>query len=193
MIKKIVFATNNAHKLKEIREITEGKLEILSLNDIDCHDQIAETGATLEENARIKAEHIQQKYGLDCFADDSGLEVEALNGEPGIFSSRYAGEEGNSIRNMEKLLHNLQGKTNRKARFRTVIALIYNGEIRYFEGTVPGVIVDEKRGDNGFGYDPIFVPDGYQETFAQLSEKVKNSISHRANATKKLIEYLIKL
>lgn len=192
MIKKIVFATNNANKLKEIKDIVGDRFEILSLNDINCHEEIEETGATFQENALIKAQHVKLNYGYDCFADDSGLEVYALNGEPGIFSSRYAGENGNSTANMNKLLKNLEGEENRNARFRTVIALIFNGETHYFEGTVSGTIIDDKRGGNGFGYDPIFVPDGYQKTFAELEEKEKNLISHRAKATKKLIEFLKK-
>lgn len=192
MVREIVFATNNANKLKEIKGIVEDRFEILSLNDINCHEEIEETGSTFQENALIKAKHVKEKYGYDCFADDSGLEVEALNGAPGIFSSRYAGENGNSIANINKLLINLQGKKNRNARFRTVIALIINGETHYFEGTVSGVIIDEKRGKNGFGYDPIFIPDGYQKTFAEIDEKEKNRISHRAKATEKLIEFLNK-
>lgn len=192
MVREIVFATNNANKLKEIKGIVEDRFEILSLNDINCHEEIEETGSTFQENALIKAKHVKEKYGYDCFADDSGLEVEALNGDPGIFSSRYAGENGNSIANINKLLINLQGKKNRNARFRTVIALIINGETHYFEGTVSGVIIDEKRGKNGFGYDPIFIPDGYQKTFAEIDEKEKNRISHRAKATEKLIEFLNK-
>ncbi len=192
MIKKIVFATNNANKLKEIKEIVGNRFEILSLNDINCHEEIEETGSTFQENALIKAQHIKFKYGYDCFADDSGLEVYALNGEPGVFSSRYAGEEGNSTANMNRLLKNLQGEENRNARFRTVIALIFKGETHYFEGEVSGTIIDEKRGENGFGYDPIFVPEGYQKTFAEIDEKEKSRISHRAKATEKLIEFLNK-
>ncbi len=192
MVKKIVFATNNANKLKEIKDIVEDRFEILSLNDINCHEEIEETGNTFQENALIKAKHVKLKYGYDCFADDSGLEVEALNGEPGIFSSRYAGENGNSTANINKLLTNLQGAENRKARFHTVIALILNGETYYFEGTVSGTIIDDKRGGNGFGYDPVFIPDGYQKTFAEIEEKEKNRISHRAKATEKLIQFLKK-
>ncbi|MDR0332570.1 MAG: non-canonical purine NTP diphosphatase [Dysgonamonadaceae bacterium] len=194
---KIVFATNNKHKLDEIRQITAGKLEILSLSDINCHDEIEETGATLEENALIKAQYIKDKYGFDCFADDTGLEVEALNGAPGVISARYAGEHCNAQDNMKKLLHELkiggsqmQGKTNRKARFRTVIALILDSEKHFFEGEIEGKIIEEERGTAGFGYDPIFQPLGYNETFAELGDDVKNRISHRALATNRFVEFL---
>ena len=187
---KIVFATNNAHKLDEIRQILGTGIEILSLNDIGCHEDIPETGSTLEANARQKAEYIHQKYGMDCFADDTGLEVDALGGEPGVFSARYAGEGHDSEANMNKLLSKLHGNSNRKARFRTVIALIMNGELTEFEGIVNGSITTEKSGAEGFGYDPIFQPDGYSQTFAELGNTVKNRISHRARATAKLAEYL---
>ena len=190
-MKKIVFATNNKHKLSEIREITKGKIEILSLADINCHQEIPETGATLEENALIKARFVQEKFAFDCFADDTGLEVDALNGAPGVYSSRYAGEACNPEDNMKKLLRELQGKANREARFRTVIALLLNGEQYFFEGEIAGKIIDEKRGSQGFGYDPIFVPDGYNQTFAELGDDVKNNISHRAIATRKLIGFLL--
>lgn len=191
MINEIVFATNNLHKLEEIRQIVGSRLRILSLSDIGCQEDIAETGNTLEENAQIKARFVKDKFGYDCFADDSGLEVDVLNGEPGIYSSRYAGEGCNPQNNMDKLLHNLQEKMNRNARFRTVIALILNDQTHFFEGAVSGTIIDEKRGAKGFGYDPIFIPEGYDKTFAELDEWVKNEISHRARATKKLIEYLL--
>ena len=189
---KIVFATNNQHKLDEIKKISKGQLDILSLSDINCHEDIPETGNTLKENALIKAQFVKDKFGLDCFADDSGLEVDALNNAPGIYSSRYAGPKCNSEDNMQKLLQDLQGKENRNAQFRTVIALIMNGEKHYFEGIVKGDIIHQKKGTNGFGYDPIFKPSGYDKTFGELSEEIKNSLSHRAIATKKLVAFLVK-
>lgn len=188
---KIVFATNNKHKLHEIREITEGVIEILSLSDINCHEEIPETGTTLEENALIKAQFIKEKFGFDCFADDTGLEVDALNGGPGVYSSRYASEACNPQDNMEKMLREMQGKDNRKARFRTVIALLLNGKQHFFEGEITGEIIEEKRGTEGFGYDPIFLPDGYSKTFAELGDNEKNKISHRAIATRKLVDFLL--
>ena len=187
---KLVFATNNKHKLQEVRDIVGNRVEVLSLNDINCHDDIPETADTLQGNALIKARHIYDKYGLNCFADDTGLEVEALDGAPGVYSARYAGEECDSEANMLKLLQNLTGKNNRNAQFRTVIALIINGEEKLFNGIVKGTISDEKRGDSGFGYDPIFIPEGYTESFAQMSGEMKNSISHRFIATKQLSDYL---
>ena len=188
---KIVFATNNANKLDEIRKISKGQLEILSLADISCYEDIPETGDTLQENALIKARFVKEKFGLDCFADDTGLEVEALNNAPGIYSSRYAGEDGNSENNMRKLLHDLDGVENRTARFRTVIALLLNNEEYFFEGEIAGKIVAAKRGTNGFGYDPIFMPNGYDKTFGELSEDIKNKLSHRAIATQKLVTFLL--
>ena len=187
---KLVFATNNKHKLQEVRDIVGDRVEVLSLGDIDCHDDIPETADTLHGNALIKARHIYEKYGYNCFADDTGLEVEALGGEPGVYSARYAGEECNSEANMLKLLQNLTGKNNRNAQFRTVIALIIDGEEKLFNGIVKGTISNEKRGDSGFGYDPIFIPEGYTESFAQMSGEMKNSISHRYRATKQLSDYL---
>lgn len=187
---KLVFATNNRHKLDEVRAIVGDRVEVLSLNDIGCHDEIPETADTLQGNALIKARYIYEKYGLDCFADDTGLEVEALSGEPGVYSARYAGEECSSEANMQKLLHNLTGKSNRNAQFRTVIALIINGEEKLFNGIVKGSITEEKRGDSGFGYDPIFIPEGFSESFAQMSSEQKNSISHRYRATEQLSNYL---
>lgn len=184
-MKKIVFATNNAHKLEEVRAILAGKVEILSLNDIGCHDEIPETADTLEENAAMKSRFIYEKYGFDCFADDTGLEVTALNMQPGVFSARYAGEPSNSERNMQKLLQELQGESNREARFRTIIALIFQGEYTYFEGIVEGEILLEKCGAAGFGYDPIFKPKGYNESFAEISADEKNKISHRGKAVRK--------
>ena len=187
---KLVFATNNKHKLQEVRDIVGNRVEVLSLSDIDCYDDIPETADTLQGNALIKAKHIYDKYGMNCFADDTGLEVEALGGEPGVYSARYAGEECNSEANMLKLLQNLTGKNNRNAQFRTVIALIIDGEEKLFNGIVKGKILNEKRGDSGFGYDPIFIPEGYTESFAQMSGEMKNSISHRYRATKQLSDYL---
>lgn len=189
-MKKIVFATNNKHKLDEIRKITTGKIEILSLADINCHEDIEETGTTLEENAFIKARYVKDKYGYDCFADDTGLEVEALNGEPGVYSSRYAGANCNPEDNMIKLLSELRDSDNRNAQFRTVIAAITNGSEHLFEGVVKGSIIEEKRGSNGFGYDPVFMPDGYGLTFGEMSDDVKNEISHRGVAMERFIAFL---
>lgn len=198
-MKKIVFATNNAHKLDEIRQILGSRFQVLSLNDIDCHDEIPEDHDTLEENSRQKAEYIFSKYHIDCFADDTGLEVEALNGEPGVHSARYAeGTDHDSEANMRKLLLRLGNNPNRRARFRTVITLIESGvgedekKETLFEGIVEGAIAFEKKGSEGFGYDPIFVPDGYTQSFAQLGVDIKNTISHRARAVEKLAAYLMK-
>ena len=187
---KLVFATNNKHKLEEVRAILGNRIEVLSLNDINCYDDIPETADTLEGNALIKARYIYEKFGVDCFADDTGLEVEALGGEPGVYSARYAGEECNSEANMHKLLYNLTGKNNRYAQFRTVIALIINGEEKLFNGIVKGTISNKKMGDAGFGYDPIFIPEGFSESFAQMTSEMKNSISHRYRATEELSNYL---
>lgn len=187
---KLVFATNNRHKLDEVRAILGNRIEVLSLNDINCHDEIPETADTLEGNALIKARYIHDKFGVDCFADDTGLEVEALGGEPGVYSARYAGEECDSEANMRKLLHNLTGKNNRNAQFRTVIALIIKGEEKLFNGIVKGTISHEKNGNSGFGYDPIFIPEGFSESFAQMTGDMKNSISHRYRATEELSNYL---
>lgn len=192
-MKKLVFATNNAHKLEEIRAILGDKVEILSLNDIHCHADIPETADTLEGNAALKATYIYEHYGLDCFADDTGLEVEALNGAPGIYSARYAGGEGHdSEANMKKLLREMEGKENRRAQFRTAICLIERGKETLFEGIVKGEIIREKRGGSGFGYDPVFVPEGYTETFAEMGSEEKNKISHRARAVQQLCAYLNK-
>ncbi len=187
---KLVFATNNRHKLQEVRAIVGDRVEILSLSDIGCNDDIPETADTLQGNALIKARYINEKYGVDCFADDTGLEVDALGGAPGVYSARYAGEECDSEANMQKLLHNLTGKSERSAQFRTVIALIINGDEKLFNGVVKGRISTEKLGDSGFGYDPIFIPEGFSESFAQMSAEQKNSISHRFRATEKLSNYL---
>ena len=199
---KIVFATNNQHKLDEIRSILGEKFEVVSLSDIGCHEEISETGKTLEENALQKAQYVYDHYHVSCFADDTGLEVDALGGAPGVFSARYAGGEGHdSEANMTKLLHELGNNNNRKARFRTVIALIEKKDVcpcgctsiklvHQFEGIVNGEIIRERRGGEGFGYDPIFQPEGYDQTFAELGMDIKNHISHRARAVAKLCEFL---
>lgn len=187
---KLIFATNNKHKLEEVRAILGNRIEVLSLNDINCHDDIPETADTLEGNALIKARYIYDKFGVDCFADDTGLEVEALDGEPGVYSARYAGEDCNPEANMYKLLQNLTEKNNRNAQFRTVIALIIQGEEKLFNGIVKGTISNEKMGNAGFGYDPIFIPEGFSESFAQMTSDMKNSISHRYRATEELSKYL---
>lgn len=188
---KIVFATNNKHKLEEIKDILGKDFEIVSLAEIGCHEDIPETGLTLEENARQKSTYIVEHYNHDCFADDTGLEVDALNGEPGVHSARYAeGTDHDSEANMRKLLSRMSSVKERTARFRTVISLIINGVEHQFEGRVEGRIATEKHGKEGFGYDPIFIPEGYDKSFAELGEEVKNQISHRARAVKKLAEYL---
>lgn len=195
---KIVFATNNQHKLWEIREILGDQFEILSLADIGCHEDIPETGNTLEANAHQKAEYVFDHYHIDCFADDTGLEVDALGGAPGVHSARYAeGTDHNSEANMDKLLRELGSNTNRQARFRTVISLIQMeggnpvcSREYQFEGSVEGRIGHERHGNGGFGYDPLFIPEGYDKSFAELGEEVKNQISHRARAVKKLAEWL---
>jgi XTP/dITP diphosphohydrolase len=187
---QLVFATNNRHKLEEVDTKIKGEFKLLTLNDIGCTDDIEETGTTFKENASIKSHYIYQKYKLNCFGDDSGLEIDALNGEPGVYSARYAGEHGNHAANISKVLQNLTGETNRKARFRTVISLIWNGEEHFFDGTVEGQIRTATSGTAGFGYDPIFEPDGYNITFAEMSLEQKNSISHRARAMDKLIGFL---
>lgn len=191
---KLVFATNNKHKLDEVRKITSHHpVEIVSLAEINCFDDIPETADTLEGNALQKAHYIQEKFGLNCFADDTGLEVEALNNAPGVYSARYAGPGHDSEANMKKLLYEMEGKENRKARFRTVIALVWNGKTYTFDGIVNGTITTTKRGENGFGYDPIFIPEGYEQTFAELGNDIKNQISHRAKAVEKLDEFLTQL
>lgn len=190
---KIVFATNNKNKLHEIREILGDNFEIVSLNDIGCHEDIPETGNTLEENALQKARYVYEKYHIDCFADDTGLEVESLDGAPGVHSARYAeGTDHDSEANMQKLLCELSNNENREAQFRTVIALILHGELHEFEGVVKGHIGTEKHGTEGFGYDPLFIPEGYDKSFAELGDDVKNRISHRARAVRKLADYLVK-
>ncbi len=186
----LVFATNNQHKLLEINNILNNTFRIFSLNDINCDEDIPETGATLEANASQKAWYIYGKYKMNCFADDTGLEIPALNNAPGVYSARYAGEARSSEKNMEKVLHELAGKTERKAQFRTVISLIIDGKEMLFEGLVKGQIIEIEKGGKGFGYDPIFVPDGYNKTFAEMDMALKNKISHRANAVNKLSAYL---
>ena len=190
---KLVFATNNAHKLEEVRQILGDRFKVLSLNDINCHEDIPETADTVQGNALQKARYVKEHYGYDCFADDTGLEVKALNGAPGVHSARYAGDH-DSEANMTKLLHELEKKSDRSAQFRTVVALILNGQEVLFEGIVTGHIATERHyGDGGFGYDPIFVPDGYSETFSQMSSQGKNLISHRGRAVRKLADYLKQL
>ena len=191
--KTIVFATNNSHKLEEIRQILGDRMNVLSLKDISCHEDIPESGTSLEENALIKAVWVKEKYGYDCFADDTGLEVESLDGAPGVMSARYAGGDGHdSVANMSLLLENMREKENRAARFRTVIALIEGEKHMFFEGIVDGSIMKTPRGEGGFGYDPVFCPTGYDKSFAEITADEKNAISHRGRATKKLIEYLNK-
>lgn len=188
MKQKIVFATNNAHKLEEVSAILGDCYEVLSLREIGCDADIPETSDTFAGNALQKAQYVKQHFGYDCFADDSGLEVDILDGAPGVYSARYSG--GGSEANMDKLLHNLTGKSERGAQFRTVIALLIGEESRLFEGIVRGTIIEERCGEGGFGYDPIFVPEGYDLTFAQLGNEVKNRISHRAKAVELLAQYL---
>lgn len=187
-----VFVTNNQHKLEEAKAMLKNKIDIVGLSGIGCYEDIPETGKTLKENALQKAHFIYDNYHYNCFADDTGLEVEALDGAPGVYSARYAGEPSNSEANIAKLLENLEGKTNRKARFRTVVALLYNGNEFLFEGIVNGHIISERKGVNGFGYDPVFIPNGYNQTFAEQPAAIKNAISHRAKAMAQLYEFLIK-
>jgi non-canonical purine NTP pyrophosphatase, rdgB/HAM1 family len=190
-MKKLVFASNNAHKLSEIRAILGDRIEIISLSDLQCHDEIPETADTLEGNALIKARYVWEHYGLYCFADDTGLEVEALGGAPGVYSARFAGEHASFEDNVSLLLERLSGvAAPRRARFRTVVALIDEYGTHFFEGSVDGEIALERSGDHGFGYDPIFRPEGREETFAQLTEQEKNSVSHRGRAVQKLVRYL---
>lgn len=188
--KTLVFATNNAHKLEEVRGVEGLNFEILSLKDIGFDGDIPEDHDTLKENAMQKARHIHDRFGMNCFADDTGLEIDALGGKPGVLSARYAGPQCNAEDNIRKVLAELKGKIIRKARFRTVIALILDGQEHYFNGVVEGEILSEKHGDSGFGYDPIFLPACYTHTFAQMDSSLKNKISHRAKATQKLIEFL---
>ena len=192
MKKKFVFATNNAHKLEEVTAILGDKIELLSMKDIHCHADIPETADTLEGNALLKARYIFENYNMDCFADDTGLEVEALNGAPGVYSARYAGDAHNSEANMRKLLQDMEGIENRKAQFRTVFALTINGKEHLFEGIVKGEITKHRCGSSGFGYDPVFIPEGYTQTYAEMGNTLKNKISHRALATNKLCNFLSK-
>jgi XTP/dITP diphosphohydrolase len=188
---EIVFATNNEHKLRELQQILGQQFKLLSLKDIGCDEDIPEESPTIEENSMDKAIYVFDKYSKNCFADDTGLEVEALDGRPGVVSARYAGEEKNIDKNIEKVLGELEGKTNRKARFKTVISLIIDGKKHQFEGIVNGTIIKEKKGEEGFGYDPVFVPDGYNITFAEMEADEKNKISHRGLAVKKLVDFLL--
>ena len=199
MKKKFVFATNNAHKLEEVTAILGNKIELLSMKDINCHADIPETADTLEGNALLKARYIFENYQLDCFADDTGLEVEASRRlvraaatGPGVYSARYAGDAHNSEANMKKLLQDMEGIENRKAQFRTVFALIINGKEHLFEGIVKGEITKHRHGTSGFGYDPVFIPEGYTQTYAEMGNELKNKISHRALATNKLCNFLSK-
>jgi XTP/dITP diphosphohydrolase len=187
---KIVFATNNPNKLKEIQSLMPAGIEIISLKDIGCTEDIPETGETLEANAFQKARYLKEQYGYDCFADDTGLEVEALNGAPGVYSARYAGPERSAEANMAKILTELDGKENRKAQFRTAVALILNGKEQLFEGKVEGHISKTKQGEEGFGYDPIFLPENNLRSFAQMSMSEKGAISHRGRAVRKLVDFL---
>lgn len=189
-MEKLVFATNNAHKLSELRQIIGDRFELLSLGDIGCHDDIPETADTLEGNAMLKARWVKDRYGYDCFADDTGLEVDALGGQPGVYSARFAGPGHDSKANMNKLLSMLDGEENRDARFRTVIALIKDGETHLFEGIVDGEITKSPSGTDGFGYDPVFRPEGWEMTFAEATPDEKNAVSHRGRAVAKLIAYL---
>ncbi|MFP4525559.1 MAG: non-canonical purine NTP diphosphatase [Bacteroidales bacterium] len=189
---ELLFATNNPHKKKEIQDLLDESFNILSLEDVGYIGDIPEDKNTLEENAIQKAEYIYEITGMNCFADDTGLEVDALNGKPGVYSARYAGEEKNSEANIQKLLKELEGKSNRKAHFRTLIALVLGGEQYFFEGIVNGKIIHTKKGESGFGYDPVFIPDGYDITFAEMPLRLKNQISHRSRAMNKLTSFLKK-
>lgn len=191
-MESLIFATNNKHKIEEVNHILHGRFEIISLNAIGFNQDIPETELTLEGNASLKAWHIYNRYLKNCFADDTGLEVEALNGEPGVFSARYAGDGHNFNLNVDKLLSNLTGINNRKARFRTVISLITDGKEFLFEGVVNGKIIEERKGVNGFGYDPVFIPDGYDITMAEMTSELKNKISHRAQAMQRMADFLLK-
>lgn len=187
---ELVFATNNKHKLEEIRALLEPRFQIRSLADLNFYEDIAETGTSLEQNADIKSNTIWEKFKLSCFSDDTGLEIKALNGKPGVYSARYAGENCSFDDNMNKVLAELSKTENRKARFRTVISLVLRGKVHRFEGIVEGQIMRKKQGDEGFGYDPIFLPDGYDQSFAEMSSDEKNKISHRGRAVQKLVDFL---
>ena len=187
---KLVFATNNSNKLSEIRSLVPDGIEILSLKEINCNEELPETNPTLQENALQKARYVFDNYGFNCFADDTGLEIDALGGEPGVYSARYAGEDCSAEDNMNKVLEKLEGEENRKAKFRTVIALIIDGKETLFEGECKGEITQTKSGVEGFGYDPIFIPNGYQLTFAEMNKVEKGAISHRGKAVKRLVSFL---
>ena len=189
---QLVFATNNRNKLKEVQALVLEPIQLLSLEDIDCLEDIPETQPTIEGNAIQKIEYLKKHYNVDGFADDTGLEVKALHGEPGVFSARYAGNQRNAQDNMDKLLKNLEGKTNRSAQFKTVIALTLKGQLHTFTGICKGTILTEKRGDQGFGYDPIFQPEGYEQTFAEMDLALKNQIGHRGKAIQQLVQFLNK-
>jgi XTP/dITP diphosphohydrolase len=189
---KLVFATNNLNKLAEVQEMLPHSIELLSLKDINCFDEIEETALTLKGNATLKANYITQKFGYNCFADDTGLEVNSLEGKPGVYSARFAGEPSNSEKNMQKILSKLENKTNRKAQFRTVICLNIDENQYLFEGICKGEILRRKQGEKGFGYDPIFKPEGYSTSFAEMSSEEKNKISHRGIAIQKLVQFLKK-
>jgi XTP/dITP diphosphohydrolase len=187
---KIVLATQNAHKIEEMSQILAGAAEVQSLSGFPLDHELPETGQTLRDNALEKARYVAQKFGVNCLADDTGLEVDVLNGAPGVYSARYAGEEKNPEKNMEKLLRELQGQTQRSARFKTVLALILDGQEFLFEGTVEGTILSERQGDKGFGYDPVFLPDGFSQSFAEMDPSQKNAISHRGRALQQLKVFL---
>lgn len=187
---QLVFASNNLNKIKEIQSILKGSISLLSLSDIGCHEEIPETADTIEGNAILKANYVTEKYGYDCFADDTGLEVTALDGAPGVYSARYAGEQKNADDNMNKLLEALKDQADRSAQFKTIIALNIKGRQHLFTGIAKGAITFDKTGNHGFGYDPVFLPENYTETFAELSSEIKNKISHRAKATQQLIDFL---
>jgi XTP/dITP diphosphohydrolase len=189
---KIVFATNNLNKLLEVRKMLPSSIQLLSLSDIDCFDEIDETETTLEGNAALKANYITEKFGYNCFADDTGLEVESLNGEPGVYSARYADKQNDSEKNMQKLLTELGNASNRKAQFRTAVALNIDGQQFLFEGICKGTILREKQGKKGFGYDPVFMPNGFNNSFAEMTSKEKNTISHRGIAIQQLVSFLTK-
>ena len=189
-MKKLVFATNNPYKIKEVQAILPSDIQLFSLKTIGCQEDIPETADTIEGNAILKAQYIKNNYGYNVFADDTGLEIETLNYEPGVRSARYAGEHKNSLDNMNLVLQKMKGKTNRKARFKTIFALYIDNKLHLFEGIIQGVIAQNPKGSNGFGYDPIFIPDGYEQTFAEISNQEKNKISHRAKATQQLVSFL---
>ena len=190
---KLVFATNNLNKLKEVQEMLPSSIELLSLKDINCFDEVDETETTLEGNAQLKADYITQKFGFNCFADDTGLEVKSLDGKPGVYSARFAGEPSNSEKNMQKLLVDLETKTNRKAQFRTAVSLNINEKKFLFEGICTGEILTKKQGEKGFGYDPVFKPEGFNQSFAEMTSDEKNKISHRGIAIRKLVDFLSKI